>query len=115
MSHPAITIAVDVSDTGGVFAAATPCGRRVCLQIVRGDAGAHAADWRRYYLLTDCCGAATTGGDGGIVCKHCGHPVAGAFDLDVPEALSALGCPCPEACAIDAFDALDDEARRYGL
>lgn len=88
------------------------CGLK---NLVKGDAGAHAADWRRYYLLTDCCGAATTGGDGGIVCKHCGHPVAGAFDLDVPEALSVLGCPCPEACAIDAFDALDDEARRYGL
>lgn len=34
MSHPAITVAVDVSDTGGVFAATTPCGRRVCLRIL---------------------------------------------------------------------------------
>lgn len=114
-SYASTITTADVTDAGCVFTATTPCGHRVCLQIVKGDDAGHAADWRSYYVLTDCCGAAATGEDGGIVCKDCRRHVPEAFEADVPEALSALGCPCPAECAVDTFDALDAEARGYGL
>ena len=85
----------------------TPCGVTLAATTIEGITYT--------FPITECCGAAATGSDGGTVCRACFEPVPDVYGAamsvtgtdtptnTLPRIMAHAGCPIPDDCAAEAI------------